>query len=100
MANNAGPVWKNEQDRQILAEVYRAFATKFDENHNPVAYQQWFRGAGIVENHPAKMARTLLINCNYRPLLLMKEVLALAEKHGLALFLQEVDEMGNPKASS
>jgi antibiotic biosynthesis monooxygenase (ABM) superfamily enzyme len=68
-------MWKNEQDRQILAEVYRSFATAFDGNNNPTAYQSWFRGAGIVENHPMKMARTLVINCNYRPLLLMKEIL-------------------------
>lgn len=93
----SGPTWKNEQDRQILAEVYRAFATRFDSNKNPTEYQQWFRGAGIVEQHPVKMTRTLVINCNYKPLLMMKEVLALAEKHSLALFLQEVDQSGNPK---
>ena len=57
MANNNGPMWKNEQDRQILAEVYRSFATAFDGNNNPTAYQSWFRGAGIVENHPMKMLR-------------------------------------------
>lgn len=97
MSNNTGPVWKNEQERQILAEVYRSFATQFDGQKNPTAYQQWFRGAGIVENHPVKMTRTLVINCNYKPVLLMKEVMLLAEKHGLALYLQEVDPDGNPK---
>jgi antibiotic biosynthesis monooxygenase (ABM) superfamily enzyme len=98
MANNNGPMWKNEQDRQILAEVYRSFATAFDGNNNPTAYQSWFRGAGIVENHPMKMARTLVINCNYRPLLLMKEILSVASKLNIEVFLQEVDEMGNPKS--
>lgn len=97
MANNSGPVWKNETDRQILAEVYRSFATSFDGQGNPQAYQQWFRGAGIVERHPVKMARTLQINCNYKPILMMKEVIAIAEKYGLELFLQEVDPDGNPK---
>ncbi len=92
-----GPVWKNEEERQILAEVYWSFATKFDGQKNPVAYQEWFRGAGIVENHPVKMAKTLVINCNYRPLLLMKEVMALAERSGLAVYLQEVDPEGKPK---
>lgn len=96
---NTGPVWKSEGDRQILADVYRSFATAFDSNRNPTAYQAWFRGAGIVEKHPLKGTRTLVITCNYKPLLLMKEVMALAEKHGLALFLQEVDELGNPKES-
>ena len=91
-------MWKNEQDRQILAEVYRSFATAFDGNNNPTAYQSWFRGAGIVENHPMKMARTLVINCNYRPLLLMKEILSVASKLNIEVFLQEVDEMGNPKS--
>lgn len=97
MSNNTGPVWKSEGDRQILAEVYRSFATKFDGSGNPTAYQEWFRGAGIVEKHNVKMARTLEINCNYRPLLMMKEVLAIAEKYGLELFLREVDAAGNPK---
>jgi hypothetical protein len=97
MANDRGPVWKNEQERQILAEVYRSFATSFDSNRNPTSYQEWFRGAGIVDNHPVKMTKTLVINCNYRPLLMMKEVLGLAEKYGLALFLQEVNSNGNPK---
>jgi len=92
-----GPVWKNEVERKILAEVYRSFATAFDGNKNPTAYQEWFRGAKIVEAHPVKMARTLVINCNYRPLLMLKEVLALAEKHGLAVYLQEVDQDGNPR---
>ncbi len=94
---NKGPVWKNEEDRKILAEVYRSFATAFDGNGNPTAYQSWFRGAGIVDLHPAKMARTLVINCNYRPLLLMKEVMALAGRLGLEFYLQEVDQLGNPK---
>lgn len=92
-----GPKWKNEEERRILAEVYRSFATSFDGNKNPTAYQSWFRGAGIVENHPVKMAKTLVINCNYKPLLFMKEVLAVAEKFGLALYLQEVDQSGQPK---
>lgn len=96
MSNQSGPVWKNEQDRKILAEVYRSFATRFDGNGNPTAYQEWFRGAGIVENHPVKMARTIQINCNYRPLLLMKEVRSLAEKYGLEVYLQEVDADGKP----
>jgi len=94
---NTGPVWKNEEDRKILAEVYKAFATRFDGNGNPTAYQEWFRGAGIVENHPSKMARTLVLNCNYRPLLMMKEVMALAQTHGIAVFLQEVDANGKPR---
>jgi hypothetical protein len=80
-----------------LAEVYRSFATAFDGQRNPTAYQEWFRGAGIIDNHPSTSARTLVINCNYKPLLMMKEVLGLAEKHRLALFLQEVDPSGNPK---
>lgn len=99
----AGPVWKNEQERQILAEVYRSFATSFDNGNrvtgNPVAYQEWFRGAGIVENHPVKMTKTLVITCNYRPFLLLKEVQALADKYGLALYLQEVDSNGNPRVN-
>lgn len=96
MANDR-PIWKNETDRQILASVYKSFATRVDGQGNPTSYQEWFRGAGIVENHPAKMGRTLLINCNYRPLLMMKEILAIAEKHGLMMILQEVDANGNPK---
>jgi antibiotic biosynthesis monooxygenase (ABM) superfamily enzyme len=97
MPNNTGPAWKNETDRKILAEVYKSFATQFDGQGNPTSYQEWFRGAGIVEQHPAKMARTLHINCNYRPLLMMKEVLALAERFGLEVYLQEVDANGNPR---
>lgn len=96
MPNDRGPVWRNEQERQILAEVYRSFGTKFDPDGNPTHYQEWFRGAGIIENHPVKMSRTLQINCNYKPLLMMKDVIALAEKYGLDLFLQEVDPAGNP----
>ena len=88
--------YKNEEERKIIAEVYKAFATEFDGNGNPTAYQQWFRSAGIVENHPGKMTRTLQINCNYRPLLIMKEVQTVADKYNLALFLQEVDQNGNP----
>lgn len=97
MSNTTGPHWKNEEDRKILAEVYRAFATAFDGNRNPTAYQEWFRGAGIVENHPVKMCRTLQINCNYRPLLLIKEIYTLANKYSLDVYLQEVDSDGNPK---
>lgn len=97
MPNDMGPVWKNDQDRQVLADVYRSFATEFDRNKNPTAYQSWFRGAGIVENHPMKTGRVLLINCNYKPLLLMKEILSLAAKHNLEVYLQEVDANGNPK---
>ena len=97
MANNEGPVWRNEQERQILAEVYRSFATKFDGQRNPVAYQEWFRGAGLIQQHPDDVAKTLVVNCNYRPLLMMKEVLALSEKFGLKLLVQEVDGNGNPK---
>lgn len=93
MAN--GPVWKNEEERQILAEVYKSFATGFDENGNPNAYQAWFRGAGIVENHPKMMAKTLVLTCNYKPLLLMKEVQTVAQKFKLQVYLQEVDKAGN-----
>jgi hypothetical protein len=91
-----GPIWKNEQDRQILAEVYKAFSTRRDSNGVPIAYMEWFRGAGIVENHPVKMTRTLVINCNYKPRLMIKEVMSVAEKFGLPLYLQEVDANGNP----
>lgn len=93
----SGPVWKNEEDRKILEEVYRTFATRLDAKGNPVAYQEWFRGAGIVYDHPVKMAKTLEVNCNYRPVLIMKELRTLADKHGLELYLQEVDVNGNPK---
>lgn len=89
--------YKNEEERQIVAEVYKSFATAFDGNGNPTAYQQWFRSAGIVENHPIKMAKTLQINCNFRPLLIMKEVQTIAEKYGLQLYFQEVDANGNAK---
>jgi hypothetical protein len=89
--------WKNDEERKIVAEVYKAFATGFDSQGNPTSYQSWFRRAGIVDNHPVKMAKTLQIDCNYRPLLLMKEVLSIAEKHGLSLYIQEVDADGNPK---
>ena len=98
MSNNKGPVWKNEADRQVLAEVYRSFATSFDGNKNPTAYQSWFRGAGIVDSHPMKTGRTIVINCNYKPLLLMKEIMSLAGKFNLEVYLQEVDELGNPKS--
>lgn len=91
-----GPTWRNEQERQILAEVYKSFATKKDGNGVPIAFAEWFRGAGIVDRHPVKMAKTLVINCNYKPRLMMKEVMGLAEKYGLALYLQEVDSNGNP----
>lgn len=91
---NTGPVWKNEEDRKVLAEVYRAFATRFDAQGNPTTYQEWFRGAGIVD-YPDK--RSLVINCNYKPLLMMKEVLALTTKYNLELFLREIDSNGNPK---
>lgn len=92
-----GPVWRNEEERRVLAEVYRSFATRFDGNRNPTAYQEWFRGAGILENHPKTGGRTLVINCNYKPLLMMKEVLSIATKHNLLLYVQEVDYDGNPK---
>lgn len=91
-----GPIWRNEQERQILAEVYKSFATRRDSTGIPISYQEWFRGAGIVDRHPVKMTKTLVINCNYKPRLMMKEVMAIAEKHGLALYLQEVDTNGNP----
>jgi len=97
MTNINGPTWKNEKDRQILAEVYKTFATRLDNNGNPTAYQEWFRGAGIVEYHPIKTTRTLQINCNYKPLLFMKEILSLTQKYGLELFIQEVDPDGKPK---
>jgi hypothetical protein len=93
----AGPVWRNEQERQILAEVYKSFATKFDSQRNPIAYQEWFRGAGIIQKNSQDQKMTLIVNCNYKPLLVMKEVLALAEKHGLLLELREVDPEGKPK---
>jgi hypothetical protein len=96
----AQPLQIKPQDRPIIAEVYRAFATAFDGNGNPTAYQQWFRSAGIVENHPVKMAKTLVIRCNFRPLLLMKEVQTIAMKHNLELYLEEVDANGNPKTGN
>ena len=91
-----GPTWRNDKERQILAEVYRSFATAFDANKNPTAYQQWFRGAGIIDGDASNPQQVLVINCNYRPFLVMKEVLGLAERHGLKLKLQEVDKDGNP----
>ncbi len=95
--SNQGPVWRNEEERQILSEVYRAFATRIDPTtKTPLAYQEWFRGAGILPPTPTQTKRTLRINCNYRPLLMMKEVMALAEKFDMVLHLQEVDADGNP----
>ena len=85
-----------EKERKILQEVYKAFATDFDGNGNPTAYQQWFRSASIVERHPVKMATTLQINCNYRPLLIMKEIQMLSQRFGLELYVQEVDQNGKP----
>jgi len=85
-----------EVEKRILAEVYKAFATEFDGNGNATAYQQWFRSASIVENHPSKMATTLQINCNYKPLLIMKELQTLAQRFNLELYVQEVDQNGNP----
>jgi hypothetical protein len=91
-----GPVWRDERERQILAEVYRSFATSFDKNKMPTAYQQWFRGAGIVDGEGSDNQKTLVINCNYRPFLVLKEVNGLAQKYGMRLKLQEVDKDGNP----
>ena len=89
--------YKNEEERRIVADIYRSFGTAFDRDGNPTEYQQWFRAAGIVEKHPVKMCRTIQINCNYKPLLMMKEVMAIADRHGLPVFLQEVDANGYPK---
>ena len=98
MSNQIGPVWRNEEERQVLAEVYKAFATRFDPaTRNPIAYQEWFRGAGILPPTPTQEKKTLVVNCNYKPLLMMKEVMALAEKFNLVLQLREIDENGNPK---
>ena len=94
----AQPLQIRPEDRPIIAEVYRAFATAFDGNGNPTAYQQWFRSAGIVENHPVKMSKTLVIRCNFKPLLLMKEIQSIALKHNLDVYLEEVDAAGNPKS--
>lgn len=96
MPNQSGPVWRNEEERQVLAEVYKAFATRFDPStRNPISYQEWFRGAGILPPTPTQQKRTLVINCNYRPLLMMKEVMGLAEKFDMVLELREVDPDGN-----
>jgi|ERR1044072_3528891 hypothetical protein len=95
--NDIGPKWKDEKERLILQDVYKAFASRIDSTGTPIEFQEWFRGAGIVENHPIQMARTLEINVNYRPIFMMKEIIALAEKHGLALYLREVDSEGKPK---
>jgi hypothetical protein len=92
-----GPTWKNDEERKILAEVYQSFATKTDPQTGfPVAFQEWFRGAGIVDSHPSTQQRTLVINCNYRPFLMMKDIIALSDKFGIKLFLQEVDSNGKP----
>lgn len=86
MAN--GPTWKNEADRIILADVYRTFAVEVDENKMPVRYQEWFRGAGIVDNHPTKLGRTLVINVNYFPAVEQQKILELSQKHNIQYHLE------------
>jgi hypothetical protein len=88
--------YKTEEERQIVAEIYKTFATDFDGNGFPIAYQQWFRGAGFVDNHPVKMTKTLQINCNFKPLLILKDIMGIETKYGYPVFLQEVDKDGTP----
>lgn len=83
-----GATWKNEEERVILAEVYKTFAAEVDSNGVPTRYQEWFRGAGIVENHPTKMCRALVINANYFPAVEQQKIIALSQKYNLPYVLE------------
>lgn len=69
----------NEQDRQILAEFIKTYAT-----------QQWLRGANIIENHPTTFRKTLEVAVNYRPLNEMVQIRSFVHKHGLAIEFVQV----------
>ena len=80
-----GPTWRDEKERLITESCYKTFGP-----------QQWFRGAQIYPDHPVKLGLTLEIAVNYRPVLMMKELLSFADKYGMMLFIKEVDNQGNP----
>jgi len=65
---------ENEKDRAVLTEFIQKYHT-----------HQWLRGANIIENHPTRMAKTLEVCVNYRPVREMNELMEFAHKHTLAL---------------
>ena len=69
----------NEQDRQILAEFIKTYAT-----------HQWLRGANIIENHPTTFRKTLEVHVNYRPLNEMVQIRSFVHRHGLAIEFVQV----------
>ena len=65
---------KGKEHRRILGEFY-------DINKN----KQWFNRAELVELHPTHMKPTLVIICDYNPVLEMKEILQFTGTYNLAL---------------
>jgi hypothetical protein len=65
---------KGKEYRRILGEFY-------DINKN----KQWFNRAEFVELHPTHMKPTLVIICDYAPVLEMKEILQFTANYNLAL---------------
>ncbi len=74
-----------QQRRQILVEVVRAFGKK-----------EWFRDAVVYDAHPNTGEPTLEIKVNYVPLFERKEVKEFAVKVNLTERFQVVDRNGNP----
>lgn len=64
----------SNEHRRILGEFY-------DINKN----KQWFHRAELVDNHPTHMRATLVIYCNYNPVLEMKEILPFVAKYQLGM---------------
>jgi hypothetical protein len=65
-----------ESDKKILRDFLEKFSTR-----------QWLLEGGvmIVENHPSRLCRTLVIDVLYDPLVERKELYAFAQPHNLAV---------------
>ena len=77
------PRWTNEEDKKIVEEVYRRFATEFNREGIPTAYQQWFNGAAVIPDHPVKLCKTIEIQANYYPAAELNSVVEISMKYGI-----------------
>lgn len=64
---------EKQEHKRILGEFY-------DYNKN----KQWFYRAELVEMHPTHMKPTIVIYCNYNPVLEMKDILQFCNNYNIA----------------
>ena len=64
----------NPHDRKLLGDFYDTFCNT-----------QWFRGAYIVEKHPTHMRKTLVVECEYKPIAAMKDILMVTQPLNISL---------------